>query len=653
MQRLSAKFFLTLALAVLFVAAFDAHAEPLKYLVAYNGTFPDFWRTGAWDGNGPVFTDPQADAPGRAEKSIEVRVPVWDAFVMADRIEPGWIEQWSYLNEVRNIEFDIYFDADSVGEDHLVFILEDAGRSDAPKVVSLIPGWSSLSQSEQREHWFHVVVDLAAIHPQIQLFQGFLFFNQGDEDHPSYPHFRLADVKLGWTTDTTLPVITLDAPRPNLTYDQLILPFSTDEACICRVEYGVGNYDKVVEEPNDVYAFRHTITIPNLAPGAHVQYRVLALGHRLDPTTPKEATYPGTFILPAIPTTPPVIASLAATSGSGSATITWTTDRPCLAEIAYQKNGDQPFTRKFTAYQAQGSVLLDLLEPAQSYMASIKLTDAFGNSATSSISWSNSPVSEHDFVPIAVDAARNRRPIDERIYGVAFDENSNIVNAGDLQELNVKFNRWGGDSASRYNWKENAWNLANDWYFESYPLPSAEPGGRPDYFIAESFRADAQPSITIPMIGWVAKLGPDRTILPSFSVAKYGPQVSPNTGYVPVDQWFPDAGGGLSASDKSRITNDPNDANVLVDSTFQQGLGAASHYQVGTGFQHGRALLQHGQRGEWLARYPLGRKQDRSQNGGISRPVSGLRRKGESCRTKCNHPGAGGMGVERLPLERV
>ena len=61
--------------------------------------------------------------------------------------------------------------------------------------------------------------------------------------------------------------------------------------------------------------------------------------------------------------------------------------------------------------------------------------------------------------------------------------------------------------------------------------------------------------LTIPTIGWVAKLGPGRTNLSSFSVAKYGAQQY-------TDYWMPDAGNGAHA-DGSLITgNAPTDADV-------------------------------------------------------------------------------------------
>ena len=52
--------------------------------------------------------------------------------------------------------------------------------------------------------------------------------------------------------------------------------------------------------------------------------------------------------------------------------------------------------------------------------------------------------------------------------------------------------------------------------------------------------------LTIPTIGWVAKLGPGRARLASYSIAKYGAQTGNDW------QWFPDAGNGIRASDGRR-----------------------------------------------------------------------------------------------------
>ena len=162
-------------------------------------------------------------------------------------------------------------------------------------------------------------------------------------------------------------------------------------------------------------------------------------------------------------------------------------------------------------------------------------------------------------VTINIDANASRRPINPNIYGVAH------ATTAQLNDLNSPLNRNGGNNTTRYNWQLNADNRANDWYFESIPEPSAVAGERGDTFVANSKAANAQAMLTIPMIDWIAKLGANRGKLASFSIAKYGAQTGNDW------QWFPDAGNGVRTNGQYVTGNNPNDANVPSDSTFQQG----------------------------------------------------------------------------------
>jgi hypothetical protein len=159
---------------------------------------------------------------------------------------------------------------------------------------------------------------------------------------------------------------------------------------------------------------------------------------------------------------------------------------------------------------------------------------------------------------ITVNAAANQHAINPNIYGVAYGD------ATTLADLNVPFNRYGGDPATRYNWQLNADNRANDYFFESIGDPSSAPGQRGDSFIAASKAAGAQADLTVPTIDWVAKLGPNRGKLASFSVAKYGPQTA-------TDPYWPDAGNGVSTSGQYITGNNPNDANVPNSVAYEQG----------------------------------------------------------------------------------
>ncbi len=181
------------------------------------------------------------------------------------------------------------------------------------------------------------------------------------------------------------------------------------------------------------------------------------------------------------------------------------------------------------------------------YVDDITLTAAT-NSATT-----NAPI------VIAIDAMANRHPISPLIYGTAF------ASSNQLADLNFTLNRSGGNSETRYNWQLNAHNHAADWYFESLADSSATPAATSDDFVANSQNGGAQPILTIPMIGWLPKLGPGRQRLASFSIAKYGLQADHDW------QWFPDAGNGVITNSTAYVTgNDPNDANFLTNSTFQR-----------------------------------------------------------------------------------
>lgn len=161
-------------------------------------------------------------------------------------------------------------------------------------------------------------------------------------------------------------------------------------------------------------------------------------------------------------------------------------------------------------------------------------------------------------VTVSVDASADRHPIDPRIYGVAYGD------AATLSDLRAPVNRLGGNNTSRYNWQVNADNRGSDWYFESIPFANTV-GEVGDSFVTASRAGGAAPMLTIPMVGWVAKVGANRSKLSSFSIAKYGAQTGNDW------QWFADAGNGVHPGGALVAGNDPNDASVPADSLFQQG----------------------------------------------------------------------------------
>jgi len=161
-------------------------------------------------------------------------------------------------------------------------------------------------------------------------------------------------------------------------------------------------------------------------------------------------------------------------------------------------------------------------------------------------------------VSIRIDVRKDRKPIHPEIYGVSF------ADAKALADLRCPVNRNGGNATTQYNWKLNADNRGNDWFFDSFGEDDPAPGGRVDNFIKDAKANGAQPMITIPMIGYVGNIGPDRSMRYSFSVKKYGPQQK-------TDPSHPDAGNGVKPDGANVTGNDPTDANVKADAEFQKG----------------------------------------------------------------------------------
>ncbi|MEO7715467.1 MAG: glycoside hydrolase family 44 protein [Capsulimonas sp.] len=156
---------------------------------------------------------------------------------------------------------------------------------------------------------------------------------------------------------------------------------------------------------------------------------------------------------------------------------------------------------------------------------------------------------------VTIDAASNIHPISPYIYGM------NWCSPAQLLDMNSRSNRAGGNINSTYNWKTNAGNHAADWFFESLGGGSTVPGDGEDSFVTSTKSANAEPILTIPTLGWVAKLGPNGEHLASFSVAKYGAQTS-------TDPWWPDAGNGYLLNGNPVTGNDPNDAFIPSDVNY-------------------------------------------------------------------------------------
>jgi len=167
-------------------------------------------------------------------------------------------------------------------------------------------------------------------------------------------------------------------------------------------------------------------------------------------------------------------------------------------------------------------------------------------------------------VTVTVNLLADRHPISPYIYGANFPPSTAyIANAG------VTLSRWGGNNASRYNWKLNVTNLDDDWYFENYAWSAGGPATSSAAFLTNVSKAGGSPIMTIPMLPWVAKDGSSN----SFSVAKYGKQCS-------TDPWRPDAGDGILRNCSADLTgNDPKDANVPLNDAPASGDPSGTVYR--------------------------------------------------------------------------
>jgi len=151
-------------------------------------------------------------------------------------------------------------------------------------------------------------------------------------------------------------------------------------------------------------------------------------------------------------------------------------------------------------------------------------------------------------IEVTVDAGAERRPISPLIYGVGFAPTAT------LRDLNLPLNRSGGNSASLYNWRINARNAGKDWFFESLACSEDIFDQHGEGFIALSKAGGAEAMLTIPMIGWVARLDAGRKPLASFSIGKYGLQQEADL------DGFTSAGNGITIDGTPISDNDPNDA---------------------------------------------------------------------------------------------
>ena len=271
----------------------------------------------------------------------------------------------------------------------------------------------------------------------------------------------MSNVRLGWIPRNTPPVITMQSATLNFTYDKLTLVYQTDEDTVGQVSYGVGNYDSTVLGDANGWSTNFNVTLANLVFGSTVQYRIAASDHHLDTNlAPKVGYYSGTFTVPLKPTNASTILGFGITNVMANrATLLWSTERTCTAQVSYHKAGSVAMERHFHEFVSDQTAILDLLEASTTYEAYVVVTDAFGFTNTQFITLNSGTNSTPDVI-ITVNTNQTHK-ISPYVYGI--NDYYNLKFA----PRNLPFDRTGGNRWTAYNWENNASNAGNDYNYEN------------------------------------------------------------------------------------------------------------------------------------------------------------------------------------------
>ncbi|MGC4093524.1 MAG: glycoside hydrolase family 44 protein [Polyangiaceae bacterium] len=122
-----------------------------------------------------------------------------------------------------------------------------------------------------------------------------------------------------------------------------------------------------------------------------------------------------------------------------------------------------------------------------------------------------------------------------------------------VADMGASAYRLGGNPMTRFNWKlGNVWNTASDWYFLNVRLDWDWRG-----FVQMAEQRGAQPVMTVPIIGWVAK---DQSSY-SFPVSVFGPQQD-------VESDNPDRGNGNNKAGKPIKPGNPTRTSIEATPEF-------------------------------------------------------------------------------------
>jgi hypothetical protein len=190
---------------------------------------------------------------------------------------------------------------------------------------------------------------------------------------------------------------------------------------------------------------------------------------------------------------------------------------------------------------------------------------------------------------LTIDLTAGRHAISPDIYGM----NDNPYDTGLGKELQVPVSRWGGDATTRYNWKVDASNSGDDWFFmagtgKDNPMP----GESADKFVLKAKGVGGKALLTIPVIDYIDSTSQWNC---SYPVSLFGPQEKVNPYVHPiVGGQQTDAGNGRTPDGKPIVLTRDEILRVHVpnSTTHQQAWIAHLKQRFGNAAHHGVAVFE-------------------------------------------------------------
>lgn len=179
---------------------------------------------------------------------------------------------------------------------------------------------------------------------------------------------------------------------------------------------------------------------------------------------------------------------------------------------------------------------------------------------------------------LSVDLGAPTYPISPYIYGM----NDYKIPASLPGLVDLPIERWGGDMTTRYNYTNDSYNSASDFFFENSLLGTGSQDTSTFNTQIESDKATNTLAIaSVPLIGYTTL----RKAACSYSVAKYGAQTV-------VDPNNTDCGTGTLSSTNKPVANDPTDTSYVIDQTFDSGWVSYLAGKFGTAANGGVAMYE-------------------------------------------------------------